>query len=35
MDKDTLKTALVIAATIALVLYVNKNYLHIEQKFLM
>lgn len=33
MDNNTLKTALVVAATIALVLYVNKNYLHLEQKF--
>lgn len=33
MDNNTLKTAVVVAATIALVLYVNKNYLQLESKF--
>lgn len=32
MSNDTIKTALVVAAVIALTLYVNKNYLHLEQK---
>ena len=32
MNENTIKTALVVALTIAAVLYVNKNYLHLEQR---
>lgn len=32
MDQNAIKTALVVAAVIALTIYVNKNYLKIEDK---